>query len=116
MELLCIPRTSFLQPAKPTQAEKMWLPCLLSCLVCCKDYACLNAKAKATFSRLLILLGYITVNSPLCVRLLSLVVSLVVAPVALMLVRLLIHVLALTRRSSPVNSVIWRLRSGSRDL
>ena len=81
-------------------------------LVCCKDYACLNAKA--TFSLLLILLGYI--NSPLCVRLLSLVVSLVVAPVALMLVRLLIHVLALTRRSSPVNSVIWRLRSGSRDL
>ena len=36
--------------------------------------------------------------------------------VALMLVRLLIHVLGLTRCSAPVNSVIWRLRSGSRDL
>ena len=74
----------------------------------------LQSCAKATFSLLLILL----VHSPLGVRLLSLVVvCLVVAPVvALVLVRLLIHVLGLTRRSAPVNPVIWRLRRGSRDL
>ena len=70
--------------------------------------------AKATFSLLLILL----VLSPLGVRFLPLVVvCLVVAPVvALVLVRLLIHVLGLTRRSAPVNPIVWRLRSGSRDL
>ena len=70
--------------------------------------------AKATFSLLLILLVY----SPLGVRLLSLVVvCLVVAPVvALVLVRLLIHVLGLARLPAPVNPVVWRLRRGSRDL